>query len=492
MESQLSHRPLNRHTDDCHDGWTKKWGADRLRIVGLAVLLRMILAGGGWGQEADGLRVRAEVPSGPHLVGQGFELRVVVAGKGQRPKIEPPRISGAEVWLIGTDLRPISVSGIGGVVSQENLFITRFRVVARRSGALEIPSIRAELPHQTGRSRPIHLRIQPVPLEGRPAEFLGGVGRFGLQAEVAPQLVRVGQELVLRIKVNGSAAWGMTGRPDLKRYESLPIGLRIDPKPEDISQEPPERTFVYRLRPTRSGEAVLPPVAIAAFDPSLSRYITRVTAGLPVRVLAVSPLDLASIEGGQPSEGSGRFWGLTATAWGIAAVVLLGVIALWVWVWVRRRQRLNPRQGPAAARRYAARLARSLGEPLRSLNPEQGSSLNPQPAIDQSRQAMQAAARRVSDQLTRYLQLGIGRPPGALTPDEAHQGVALCSGSQELGAEAARLAASCDGALYREPPRPPHQTDEAGQLLAQARELFEALGRARTRHRKPPEGAALH
>ena len=102
---------------------------------------------------------------------------------------------------------------------------------------------------------------------GRPAEFLGGVGRFELKAEATPRVVRVGQELDFRIKVTGPAAWGMTDRPELERFDRLPLGLRIEPKPDETTGEPPARTFVYRLRPTEAGEAVLPPVAIAAFDP---------------------------------------------------------------------------------------------------------------------------------------------------------------------------------------------------------------------------------
>ena len=137
----------------------------------------------------------------------------------------------------------------------------------RRPGTLEIPSIRARLGDQSGRSRPVRVTVRPVPAEGRPAEFLGGVGRFALQAEADPRSVRVGQELEYRITVTGPAAWGMTGRPELKRFDRLPIGLRIEPRPVESTNEPPSRTFVYRLRPTRPGDAVLPPVSIAAFDP---------------------------------------------------------------------------------------------------------------------------------------------------------------------------------------------------------------------------------
>ena len=143
----------------------------------------------------------------------------------------------------------------------------------------KFPRFRCRLKDRSGRSQPRSVSIQTVPLLGRPAEFLGGVGRFELHAEASPQVIRVGQELDFRIKVTGPAAWGMTDRPDLGRYGRLGLGLRIEPKPDETTNEPPARSFVYRLRPIHAGEAVLPPVAIAAFDPALSRYVTQVTTG---------------------------------------------------------------------------------------------------------------------------------------------------------------------------------------------------------------------
>ena len=116
------------------------------------------------------------------------------------------------------------------MVAESNLFVSRFRVVPRRAGTLEIPSIRARLGDRTGRSRPVRLSIKPVPAEGRPAEFLGGVGPFTLKAEAVPATVRVGQELEYRITVTGPAAWGMTDRPELKRFDRTGLGLRIEPK----------------------------------------------------------------------------------------------------------------------------------------------------------------------------------------------------------------------------------------------------------------------
>ena len=370
--------------------------------------------------------MQVEVAGGVHHVGQGIELRVGVVARGQRPELDPPAIAGADVWLIRNELKPLSVSGIGSMTVEANAFVSRFRVVPRRAGTLEVPSIRARLKDRTGRSRPVRADVRPVPPEGRPRYFLGGVGPFALQAEARPRSVRVGQELEYRITVTGPAAWGTTGRPELDRFDRLPIGLRIEPRPAEVVHEPPSRTFVYKLRPTRPGEAVLPPVSFSAFDPSTSRYVTRVTPSVPIKSVAVPSFDPATIpdlnaearaEGGpmgRAAVGDSHRPGRPAA--GLGRRDLLGE---------RRARKSGQLGGPAAARRYAARIASGLGRPgssdAKDLLPV--STWGPRaerpgpdaPAFD--------LALEISSALIRYLQIGLGRPPGALTPAEAGEGI---------------------------------------------------------------------
>ncbi len=347
------------------------------------VFLREAIASG-----AEPPRVLAGLGPGPYFVGQGFELRVSGVASGPRPRIEPPKLATALVWAAGTEFHPVSATGIGTITSDQYRFVTRFRVVARRSGTLEIPSIKVPLREGAGRTQPIKVAIQPVPAEGRPAEFLGGVGTFAIGAEAVPEAVRVGQSLEFRIKVTGPAAWGMTDRPELARYRRPELGLRVEQKPDVFNEEPPARTFVYRLRPTRAGNMVLPPVAVAAFDPAVSRYITRVTAGVPIRVVAVPAFDPATISDGvSPADSTGA----AGVAWAVACVsaaLLLGAYALLAFV--RRRARQSGRHGLAVASRFATRFARANSP---------GSS----PYGD--------VAHRISEALVRYLQLGMGRPP---------------------------------------------------------------------------------
>ena len=73
--------------------------------------------------------------------------------------------------------------------------------------------------------------------------------------------------------------------------------------------------------------SVLPPVAIASFDPSLARYVTHVTAGVPVRVVAVPSFDPTTILDDSLSAAavrlSGIIWAVTVTVPVLLAAYLM-------------------------------------------------------------------------------------------------------------------------------------------------------------------------
>ena len=402
----------------------------------------------------DALRVRLEAGPGPFYEGQGIAAAALVLGRDQRPKIELPRLSHAGIWTAGTSFKPVSATGIGSVESGENLYITRLRIVPRRSGPLEIPPILARIDSRSGRSGPLRLTVEPVPFEGRPAEFLGGVGEFSVQASVMPTTIRVGQEFVYRIGLTGPAAWGTTSRPDLSRFDRIPLALRVEVLPDERTSEPPSVTFVYRIRPTRAGSGVVPPVAIAAFDPRSMRYITKVTQGVPIKAAAVPAFDPRTINYTAPDGDRNR-----RIAWASTALILILCAFLGLAVVIRRRRLLARQTSLRQAQRIARRMVREL-----SHAGDAGTATRSEGEV----------AGKIIHGLIAYARLGIGRPPGALTPSEARSVVHELTRSDDLGSQAAALVARCDGCLFSQ-----RQTGhDAEQLVATARQLFRALGRA--------------
>ncbi len=301
-----------------------------------------------------------------HYVGQAIELQVVTVAEADRPQVGTPRVGGAEVSLVGTDLKLISASGIGDFVTERNLFLWQFRIIPRRAGILEIPPVVVRLGRRSGASPSLRLTIQASPLSGRPAEFLGGVGAFEVEAEARPAIVQSGQALEYRVRVTGPAARGMTAAPDLTRFNHVPLGLQVEPIPSEVIADPPSRVFRSRVRPTRAGEAVLPPVAIAALDPKTARYLTKVTSGVPIRVVDVPRFDPATLGYGPPARPP-TSRPTQAVVWVVGALTAFVIAAVIVRLVVRptwRRPKGATARGPdrpTARRRPGGRRGRPAG-----------------------------------------------------------------------------------------------------------------------------------
>ncbi len=150
--------------------------------------------------------------------------------------------------------------------------------------------------------------------------------------------MRVGEVLDYRVRVTGPAALGMNQAPEIRRHPQLTLGLRIELEPIEPATEPPSRVFRYRLRPTRPGQFVIPPVTIAAFDPGLRRYITKVSSSVNVRVVDVHRFNPSNLKYPPPS--------LPDSAWsrrlllgsvGGGVLIVGGAVGLFLRRWRQRR-----------------------------------------------------------------------------------------------------------------------------------------------------------
>ncbi len=213
---------------------------------------------------------------------------VATVGGAERPEVIAPKIADADLLLADPDLKPISTSGIGRFVIEQNRFISRFWIIPRRAGTLTIPAITARLAARSGTSPPQRLNVQAVPQSGRTAAFLGGVGGFEVASEVSASRIRLGQTFEYRLRVTGPAALGMNRSPAVEKLNASATELKVELLPVEVVASPPSRDFRYRLRPLHAGQLVIPPVAIAAFDPKFNRFFTRVTPSVAVDVIEVA------------------------------------------------------------------------------------------------------------------------------------------------------------------------------------------------------------
>lgn len=396
------------------------------------------------------LRVFAQARPTVAYVGQPVDLAVGVVAGRERPRLSPPRLVGAELDYLRTELVPMNLSAIGNMISDQNLYRSRFRLIPRTTGPLTIPPFVAILGESRGNSPPVRLTIKPLPSVGRPPWFLGGVGPFEIEAKAEPSSCRVGEAITYTITVTGPGARGINTSPDLSARAPTATRTEIARLSDLVIVEPPTRRFVYRVRPIQPGEVIMPPVSVAAFDPSTEVYVSKVAAGVKIRVTEPPPFDPSIVAYNQSPSTSDSPRGEQWTWWALP-IVLTGIV-----LWLAWRRRFGA-QGRV--------LRRAMAHQIRLL---------------ERMNSDQDIGRFINEGLVEYLRLAIDRPAGALTPDEAALGVSLATRLEELGKEARELVEWSDRERFGGTVGAPDSLADRGVGL------FQALAKA-AEHPHPSE-----
>ena len=134
-------------------------------------------------------------------------------------------------------------------------------------------------------SEPSPVKILSVPVENRPANFTGAVGKFEVAAEATPLQAAVGDPITLKLKLSGSGNFERASAPALERnneWKTYKPTAKFEP--EDSAGCSGTKTFEQALVPERSGKLVIPALAFSYFDPESKQYVTRSTESLSIDV----------------------------------------------------------------------------------------------------------------------------------------------------------------------------------------------------------------
>jgi hypothetical protein len=135
-------------------------------------------------------------------------------------------------------------------------------------------------------SEPSDVKILSAPLENRPANFTGAVGKFEVSAEATPAQATVGDPITLKVKLTGSGNFERASAPALERnneWKSYKPTAKFEP--DDSAGCSGTKTFEQALVPLQSGKLVIPALAFSYFDPESKEYVTRSTQSLSVEVV---------------------------------------------------------------------------------------------------------------------------------------------------------------------------------------------------------------
>lgn len=138
-------------------------------------------------------------------------------------------------------------------------------------------------------SEPLDINVQPLPPEGRPADFNGAVGSFQMSATLAPLEVAVGDPITLRVQVSGR------GGLDGVRMPALELGEAFKSYPASATTEMPNplnltgvRKFEQVVQPQSADVKELPAFTFSFFDPEARAYRSIRQPATPIRVRAAA------------------------------------------------------------------------------------------------------------------------------------------------------------------------------------------------------------
>jgi len=129
----------------------------------------------------------------------------------------------------------------------------------------------------------LELKVQTVPMEGRPDSFTGGVGHFSFDATIGPTQVKVGEPITIKTRIYGKGNLTQITPPvipeshDYKLYDARMV----------TTQTPNEVRFEQVLIPTSDSITNIPAISLSYFNTTTADFRTLSKGPFPIEVKAM-------------------------------------------------------------------------------------------------------------------------------------------------------------------------------------------------------------
>jgi tetratricopeptide (TPR) repeat protein len=222
----------------------------------------------------------------------------------RNPEFIPPELRSMLAYDLSAPRSFVSKRVIDGRHYEVHVF--QRALFPLTAGRYEIPAARLnyslplsasffsrEESHQL-KSETVPLVVIDPPQTGRPTDYNGAVGRLALEAHVDSGEAKVGDPLVLTVRVTGDGNVSFFPRPAVR----VPWGQLV-PAEERVQLDSSAtvvrgaKEFDWVITPARSGDVEVPPIRYPFFNPYTERYELAVTS--PQR-LSVAPGTLISVD----------------------------------------------------------------------------------------------------------------------------------------------------------------------------------------------------
>jgi len=199
-------------------------------------------------------------------------------------------------------------------------------------------------------SQPVKITVKPLPVQGQPQSFTGGVGSFQVKAAIDKTNLSTDEAATLSFTVSGSGNLKLIGSPQVNFPAEL--GIYEPAVTDTITGRNPaitgQKIFTYTISPQSPGEYTIPSIPFSYYDVESGQYKTLQSDPIKIQVTkgknysdAISanqtlPGDIHDIIASPLSQSNNRFWVNSFSYW---IWYLLGAAALTgLLIWNRRKE----------------------------------------------------------------------------------------------------------------------------------------------------------
>lgn len=319
-----------------------------------------------------------------------YQIAVLISPEARsrlrrNPEFLPPELRGLLAYELGSLTRVPPRNYDGGVFEAHVFQRALFPVAAGRQ-TVPAPSLTYSLPQSSSyfsreerfvvRAESAQFVVRSLPEAGRPDDFNGAVGIFKSSVRIDTTSARVGDPLVLTLRVQGTGNVKLLPRPSIELdWASTVSGserVMVDSSGQLVRGT---KEFDWILTPARDGRVTVPVLRYSYFDPYAARYAVAESSPLELSVREGSLATVDESEAGAllPLRNTPNaretvvHWngsGLPPAAWIPWFVVLLLAPLPTLWWWRRSlADAVNLRSGAAVAKKVSdANRARAVAD----------------------------------------------------------------------------------------------------------------------------------
>lgn len=299
----------------------------------------------------------------------------------------------------------------------------------------------------------VDLTVRELPVQGRPDNFAGHIGQYGISATASPLEVSVGDPITLTITLSGPSYLEHVNLPPLENQKNLARQFKIPEERATGEIQNHKKIFTQTIRALSADVTHIPAIQLPYFDTENSTYKIAETRPIPLTVKETRVVTAMDAEGRSLSAAQGRTvetWDrgiaynyedasvledqrtglqlIQTPAWtgAIAAPPVLYLMVLAVSA-VIRRKKADP--GALMARKAFRRLSKTLGAIKKT-----------EPAADETDRILKA--------LCQYLGARLGLSSFAIVYSDAAPALAEKGASSELLHDLEKIFTACEAGRY--------------------------------------------